>query len=228
MPSRAELDEMITYYRARAAEYDQWFYRQGRYNRGQAANAQWAAEAAQVAAALDEFKLCGNVLELASGTGIWTQKLLKHADLITAVDASPEMIEINRHKVASDRVTHIQADLFQWKPTTKFDGVFCGFWLSHVPPDRLGAFWCMVVEALKPPGKVFFVDSLASPTSTAVDHDLPRPGQLHLRKLNDGREFRIVKVFHAPDEIERVAAAAGLQIVTRKTTEYFLYGHTAD
>ena len=35
------LGEMVEYYRARAAEYDEWFYRRGRYDRGAAANAQW-------------------------------------------------------------------------------------------------------------------------------------------------------------------------------------------
>ena len=227
MPNRADLDEMIAYYRARAAEYDQWFYRQGRYDRGHAANAQWAAEAAQVAGALDEFGLCGNVLELACGTGIWTRQLLKHADTITAIDASPEMIQINRHKVAGDRVTYVQADLFEWQPQTRFDGIFFGFWLSHVPPQMLGRFWRTVADALRPGGKIFFVDSLPSPTSSAVYHEQPRPGQLHVRKLNDGREFRIVKEFHAPDEIAQAAASAGLRVTIQQTAEYFLFARGA-
>ena len=34
------LQEQIDYYRARAAEYDEWFNRQGRYDRGPQANQQ--------------------------------------------------------------------------------------------------------------------------------------------------------------------------------------------
>ncbi|MBX6342304.1 MAG: class I SAM-dependent methyltransferase, partial [Thermomicrobiaceae bacterium] len=50
---------MREYYRERAAEYDEWFYRQGRYDRGPEANARWFAEADEVAAALDALDLRG-------------------------------------------------------------------------------------------------------------------------------------------------------------------------
>ncbi|HWB12935.1 MAG TPA: hypothetical protein VG826_27165 [Pirellulales bacterium] len=35
------LHEQLAYYRARAAEYDQWFLRQGRYDRGEEHRIQW-------------------------------------------------------------------------------------------------------------------------------------------------------------------------------------------
>src|SRR5579859_2533287 len=110
------LQEMKKYYQERAHEYDEWFYRKGRYDYGPALNAHWRAEADEVIAALAAFQLTGDVLELAPGTGIWTEQLLQTAATITAVDASPEMIEINRARVASERVSYVQADLFSWQP----------------------------------------------------------------------------------------------------------------
>jgi|GEM_PF-5718074 len=50
------LEEQLDYYRARAAEYDQWWLRQGRYDRGPTLTAQWFAEAAEVQAALVAFQ----------------------------------------------------------------------------------------------------------------------------------------------------------------------------
>ena len=82
----------------------------------------------------------GDVLELACGTGIWTEQLLKIGQHITALDASPEVIEVNRAKLKSDRVTYEQADLFTWEPDQTYDLVFFGFWLSHVPPEQVEAF----------------------------------------------------------------------------------------
>jgi demethylmenaquinone methyltransferase/2-methoxy-6-polyprenyl-1,4-benzoquinol methylase len=38
------LANQIEYYRARAGEYDQWFLRQGRYDRGPSDNADWFRE----------------------------------------------------------------------------------------------------------------------------------------------------------------------------------------
>ncbi len=68
--SSQTLNEMVDYYRARANEYDEWFYRRGRYDRGPEANARWFAEVDEVFAALDALGIEGDVIELAPGTGI--------------------------------------------------------------------------------------------------------------------------------------------------------------
>ena len=47
---RALLTEQLDYYRARAGEYDSWWLRQGRFDRGAEANAAWFAEAAELEA----------------------------------------------------------------------------------------------------------------------------------------------------------------------------------
>jgi trans-aconitate methyltransferase len=55
------------------------------------------------------------------------------ATRLVAVDASPEMLRLNREHVSDPRVDYALADLFAWKPQGRFDFVFFGFWLSHVP-----------------------------------------------------------------------------------------------
>ena len=130
------LQQQIAYYQARATEYDEWFLRQGRYDHGEEHRRQWWSEVAQVQAALEMFAPTGDVLELASGTGWWTEKLVKSADQITAVDAAAETIALNRERVGSDKVTYVQTDIFAWKPPRTFDMAFFSFWLSHVPPER--------------------------------------------------------------------------------------------
>lgn len=83
------LTEQIEYYRARASEYDEWFLRQGRYDLGDAENARWRAEVDEVARELASFNPAGKVLELAGGTGFWSQQLVRTATELTIVDASP-------------------------------------------------------------------------------------------------------------------------------------------
>jgi 2-polyprenyl-3-methyl-5-hydroxy-6-metoxy-1,4-benzoquinol methylase len=219
------LREQINYYRARAAEYDEWFYRKGRFDRGAELNQRWFAEVDSVVAALDALKFVGDILELAPGTGIWTERLVKVATSITAVDASSEMVEINKSKVQSPKVNYVLADLFTWEPDRAYDGIFFGFWLSHVPEEQLSAFLAKTYRALRPGGKLFFVDSLRSETSTAVNHQLPEEGnQIMTRKLNDGREFQIIKNFYAPNVLMPKFAALGLDINVQETPNYFLYG----
>ena len=220
------LDEMRTYYRERANEYDEWFYRQGRYDRGAQSNALWFAEADDVFNALARVDMQGELLELAPGTGIWTERLLKTASSITAVDASNEMIAINRAKVNSERVTYELADLFSWQPARLYDGIFFGFWLSHVPLERLDAFLAMLAAALRPGGKIFFVDGRREPTSTASNHQLPGMGeQLMTRKLNDGRAFEIVKNYYDPVALAARFAQHGLNVTVQETATFFLYGY---
>lgn len=223
--SEQTLEQMKDYYRARAAEYDQWFYRQGRYNRSEATNQLWFAESAEVFAALDNLAIRGDVLELAPGTGIWTERLVRTASSVTVVDASPEMLEINKAKVGSDKVHYLLADLFNWQPDRQYDVIGFGFWLSHVPVERLESFWQTVTKALKPGAKIFFVDSRREPTSTAADHQLPETGnQIMTRKLNDGSEFQIVKNFYEPKMLQPYLKANKLAVNIQQTAHYFIYG----
>jgi SAM-dependent methyltransferase len=165
------------------------------------------------------------VLELACGTGLWTQQLTATARRITAVDAAPEMLALNRERVDSPLVEYVRADLFTWRPDRRFDAVFFGFWLSHVPADRFEPFWGTVAESLAPGGRVFFVDSKYAPASTARDHRLGDPAAESVqRKLNDGREYRIVKVFYQPEDLQNRLQTLGWSAAVRETPNYFLYG----
>ncbi len=218
------LSEQIAYYRARAGEYDEWFLREGRYDRGPEHRAAWFGEVATVQTALAREHPRGDVLELACGTGLWTQRLVQTADRVTAVDASPEVIALNRERLGNVRVEFIQADLFTWTPPSTYDFIFFGFWLSHIPQTRLDAFWKFVRQALRPEGKAFFVDSLFTPDSTAKDHAPLNDSGVVRRKLNDGREFDIVKVFHDPAQLEADLHSAGWQGYVRSSGKFFLYG----
>jgi demethylmenaquinone methyltransferase/2-methoxy-6-polyprenyl-1,4-benzoquinol methylase len=218
------LHEQLAYYRARAGEYDEWFLRQGRYDRGPALNGQWFAEVEAVAVALDAFDPAGRVLELAGGTGLWTQRLVQTAAGVTVVDASPEMLALNRERVG-EQVRHIQADLFDWRPDATYDVVFFSFWLSHVPPDRFDSFWDLVRACLAPGGRFFFIDSLYNEAATATDHRLEGPEALTLtRRLNDGREYRIVKIHYQPEALAAQLADLGWHATVHATANHFLYG----
>jgi 2-polyprenyl-3-methyl-5-hydroxy-6-metoxy-1,4-benzoquinol methylase len=214
------------YYSARAGEYDEWWWREGRYDRGTELNARWRGEALAVESALARFSPTGRVLELACGTGLWTQLLARSAATLTAVDGSAEMLELNRARIPSRHVEYIQADIFQWQPSgPPFDGVFFSFWLSHVPPVKFAEFWKMVAACLKPNGRVFFVDSRREASSTATNHMLPSDDSLTLRRrLNDGREFEIYKVFYEPADLTRRLAELGWDFEVNETAHYFIYG----
>jgi 2-polyprenyl-3-methyl-5-hydroxy-6-metoxy-1,4-benzoquinol methylase len=219
------LQEMVAYYRARAAEYDQWWDRQGRYDHGAVANALWMRERDEVYGAFDRMRLKGHILELAPGTGTWTRRIIPTADEVTVVDASPEMLAINREKVPSPKVHYVLANLFEWRPDRQYDAVVFGFWISHVPAERLDDFLRNVAASLHPGAQIFFIDGLREPSGTAADHVLPEEtNQVMTRKLNDGREVRIVKTFYSASHLTERCARAGLTVQVRTTPTYFYYG----
>jgi demethylmenaquinone methyltransferase/2-methoxy-6-polyprenyl-1,4-benzoquinol methylase len=220
------LQEMIAYYHTRAPEYDDWFYQRGRYDRGPDITARWFGEVEQVVALLDALHLTGDVLELAAGTGIWTERIVRTARSVTAVDASSEMIALNRARVDSNCVSYIMADLFAWRPDRLYDSVVFGFWLSHVPIERVDAFLELVASALRPGGTLFFVDSRREPDDPAADREMGERfhPQLVTRRLGNGQTFHVVKNFHDPDALTVRCARAGLDVVVGETATYFLYG----
>ena len=202
------LAEQIAYYRAVSGEYGD--------------HALTLAGGDEMAAALDAFHADGDVLELACGPGTWTPLLLRHATSLTAVDAAPEMLALAAQRVAGDeRVRFVRADLFAWEPDRRYDAVFFGFWLSHVPLERFDAFWALVARCLAPGGRVLFVDDGHRTPDELIEGE---ESSTILRHLNDGSAHRAVKVPHEPAELEARLRRLGWRIAVRQTSGPFYWG----
>lgn len=223
------LAEQRAFYRARAPEYDRWWQRTGRYDKGPEQLQEWDRQVGVVEAALAETGASGSVLELAGGTGWWTERLARTAERLTVVDASPEVLEHNRRRVKRPDVEYLLADLFAWEPPHTYDVVFFSFWLSHVPRGRFAAFWSLVRSCLSAGGRAFFVDSREDPTPPAVVHDpyvIRYADDLHLRRLDDGSQYRVVKVMYEPDELQRLLQEQGWAAQVG-ATRWFVFGQAA-
>jgi demethylmenaquinone methyltransferase/2-methoxy-6-polyprenyl-1,4-benzoquinol methylase len=230
------VEEQIDYYRARAPEYDDWWLRIGRYEPTDDFGRRWEAGKHELEDALRAFAPSGQVLELAAGTGNLTVALaaIEAIDHITAVDSSEEALAIARTKVSDDaRATFVPADLFTWRPARQFDVVAFGFWLSHVPPQRFEGFWELVRSALRPGGRVFFVDNTVpvEQAASANGRQTQTPWSqtwldqgVSVRTLADGREFRIVKRSWSPVDLEQELAALGWSARVREHQQLFISG----
>ncbi len=175
----------------------------------------------ELEAALEAFKPTGDVLELACGPGTWTRHLLRHAATVTAVDAAPEMLRIARERVDDERVRFHLADLFVWRPDRRYDVVFFGFWLSHVPLERFAAFWALVDDCLAPGGRVFFADDAYRTPDELVEG--PASSTIR-RRLRDGTAHRAVKVPHTTHELEARLTRLGWDIDVSPTAGPFFWG----
>jgi SAM-dependent methyltransferase len=190
-PTDELIAEQIRYYRARAPEYDATSRPAGDPLR---AISDEAAEALLALGRVDR------VIELGAGTGQFTGLLADMADHVIAVDSSPEALELNRSKVPTGHVERVVANVFDWTPPSRADLVVFTFLLSHIPTDRLPAFWDAVGRMLAPGGRVFLVDESRHGQWHEEPTDDPA-GETVFRTLSDGRRFRIVKVLWDPEAL---------------------------
>jgi SAM-dependent methyltransferase len=134
---------------------------------------------------VDGFAPAGDVLELACGSGTFTGELVRHAETITAVDGSTRMLDRNKAEVGDSRVRYVHADIFRWRSTRRYDAIFFGFWLSHVPLSMFDGFWGLVRASLRPDGRVGFVDE---DDRGAINDDIRLVGDVRWRDVPSGTD----------------------------------------
>lgn len=216
--------DLVAYYEARAPEYDDWYLRRGRYARGPIHDTAWNAELDAAGRWLDGLPLHGEIVELAAGTGWWSPLLASKGELSLYDAASAPLDRARERLLAHGLRAHLHVRDAWAEPDRSVEAVFTGFWLSHVERDRLDVFLGVVRRWLKPGGTFAFIDSLRDPQSSAVDH----PAPLHdrsVRRLDDGREFTIAKIYYERAELEAALRRAGFGDVAMATTgRFFLIG----
>ena len=206
-----ELDRsMHRYYENRAPEYDNWYERRGRYD-DPSTNAAWHSEVGDLSrnltrlAATFSHKPNARVLDLACGTGKWTPVLgraLADDGRLVAFDYSMAMLGQTRARLLDEednllpaKTCFVRGDAYNLPfKEEAFDVVFFGFWLSHVPRERVGSFLTEVRRVLKPGGQIFVVDSAQEP-------DRP-PEEISQRPLKDGAVYPVLKIRYATSELQ--------------------------
>jgi 2-polyprenyl-3-methyl-5-hydroxy-6-metoxy-1,4-benzoquinol methylase len=204
------LADQIDYYRRRAREYDATAY------------GDVAAARARIARLVAEMRPTGRVLEVACGTGLWTEALAGWADTVTAIDAAPEAVAIARGRVRSASVSFEVADVFSWDPGTRFDGIFFSAWLSHVPASRLGQFWQLLGRLLTGNGRVLFIDEHVD--ERGKEAYVAGRDEIVERRLNDGTPFRVIKNFVDPRVLELQLHQLGWDCAIRRDGSDWVYG----
>ena len=203
---------MIDYYAARAPEYDAVYQKPERQADLRAIEAWLPAHFADAA-----------VLEVACGTGYWTQFIAPLARRVLALDAAPETLRIASNRVTAAHVQFEVGDAYALPSrigsVQAFTAGFAGFWLSHVPKQRVQEFLRGLGAALEPGAKVVLIDNLyVEGSSTPIsqrDGDDDAGNTYQVRTLQNGSSHRVLKNF--PSEAELRGAVVGLASELRYT-----------
>jgi demethylmenaquinone methyltransferase/2-methoxy-6-polyprenyl-1,4-benzoquinol methylase len=214
-PEPAE-DQMKAYYAARAPEYDEVYAGLGL---PAVERAVFHADLDAATLWLDGLPLSGEIVELAAGTGWWSPLLAQKGEL-SLYDVSEEVLDLARGRlVAHGLRAHIHLRDAWDEPDRQVDALFTGFWLSHVSSARLPDFLGLVRRWLKPGGTFAFIDE-----QPGLDYT-PVIGERQQRKVKDGREFTITKVYRSALELGSALSGSGFtRVEVSATSRHFVLG----
>jgi demethylmenaquinone methyltransferase/2-methoxy-6-polyprenyl-1,4-benzoquinol methylase len=186
--------ELIDYYRRRAGEYEEiyaWPDRQ--------------PDLDVLRRTIPQRLEGRSVLEVACGTGYWTERIAATAKRIVATDLAPEPMALARSKTYACPIEWRIADAYRLPESLgRFDGAFAGFWWSHVPLSRRQAFLDSLHARLAPGSRVVLFDNryVEGAMHPIAERDAEGNTYQH-RRLGDGTLNRVLKNFPSEAELRK-------------------------
>lgn len=163
------------------------------------------------------------VLEVACGTGYWTQHIIPVAMAVTATDATAEPLAFARLRPGAERAVFAQADAYALPGSLgRFEGAFAGLWLSHVPKRRIPAFLASLHARLEPGAVVVMIDNNEAQLKDLpiAERDADGDTWQH-RALADGSVHRVLKNFPARAELEAMVAGVAAECEYRALENFW-------
>ena len=144
-----------------------------------------------------------NMLEIAAGTGYWTQFISKTAQSILATDVTEEVLKNLKRRHLPGNVTTMVIDAYALENMpNQFDGAFAGLWLSHVPRQRLREFVIGVHRYMKPGATVLYIDNSPIQHKRLPITDMDGFGNTYQdRVLDNGTSYKVLKNFPTRQEL---------------------------
>jgi demethylmenaquinone methyltransferase/2-methoxy-6-polyprenyl-1,4-benzoquinol methylase len=205
--------EMEAYYAARAPYYDAVYLKPER--RG---------DIAFLAAYLPARLAGRDVIEIACGTGYWTQHIAPHAARMVAIDLTAEPLELARLRPGIERVTYLRADAYALPDHVGvFDGAFAGLWLSHVPIASRAPFVAGLHRHLQPGARVIVIDNNEVQLNDFPIVETDGDGNTYqLRTLRDGTVHRVLKNFPGEEELRALVDPFARTLAWRNLENFWL------
>jgi demethylmenaquinone methyltransferase/2-methoxy-6-polyprenyl-1,4-benzoquinol methylase len=191
---------MREYYAARAPIYDEVYRRPER-----------QADLAELRHRIAEWFTGRSVLEVACGTGWWTQFIAPVASRVTATDALAEPMAFARLRPGVERVSFVQADAYALPQSLgSFDAAFAGLWISHVPVERRREFLAGLHARLVAGARVVLIDNTEAQCERLPIASRDAAGNTYQQRLlPDGTAHRVLKNFPGEDELRSAVDGLG-------------------
>ena len=195
-----QVEPMRAYYAARASEYDRVYQKPER-----------QGDLATLRAWLPTLFTGSTLLEIACGTGYWTQFIAPAASNVLAFDIASETLAIAKARVSHAHVSFVTADAYHPpRDHGKFNAGFAGFWFSHVPVAQRRAFFSGLATVLEPGARVVLLDNLYIEGSSTPPSETDADGNTYQTRLLENRStHRVLKNFPAEAELHAAIVNSG-------------------
>lgn len=164
------------------------------------------------------------VLEIACGTGYWTERIAARATSILATDINETVIDVAKKKgLSTKQVSFEIADIYNFPAHDKFESLFGGFIWSHVLLQDLNKFLSTVNALVKPGGTVVFMDNnfvkeSNHPVAKIDEYD----NSFQTRKLVDNSTHLVLKNFPTEEFIRQKIKDIAGEICFFNMTYYWI------
>jgi SAM-dependent methyltransferase len=182
--------DLAGYYQQRAAEYESIYHKPERQQ-----------DIAAATAILQRVLNSRQVLEIACGTGFWTEKIAEVATAVHATDINQPVIDIAKQKhYAKANVSFELADFFKYRPTQLYDSLFGGFIWSHILLQEIECFLATIHRYVVPGGTVIFIDNnYVTGSNLPITHTDAQGNTYQSRQLRNGSMHMVIKNFPAEE-----------------------------
>jgi ubiquinone/menaquinone biosynthesis C-methylase UbiE len=196
MPTSNLIKEMNLYYKNRTPYHDMYMSYTDNYNMEKLL--------APIIKKIEPYIYNKDVLEIACGTGNWTQVLSKRVRSVVATDLHDTYLAVARKKKYKHKnVIFEVADAYKLHGIDKkFSVAFAADWWSHIPKSRIRNFIKMLHSKLLPNSKVIFIDMLPSPALNKMFSYIDEEDNvIQKRELPNGKTYRVVKNSPTKEEL---------------------------
>jgi 2-polyprenyl-3-methyl-5-hydroxy-6-metoxy-1,4-benzoquinol methylase len=186
--------DLVAYYKERAKEYEKIYEKPERQE-----------EIIRATKILQEIFFDKEILEIACGTGYWTERIAKTAKSILATDINDAVIDIARKKIfAKASVNFRIEDIFNFTHEDKHDNLFAGFIWSHIRLEELDNFLSVIHRCVNPGGTVVFMDNnFVADSSNPITETDKQNNTYQERRLENGSLHLVLKNFPTEDFIKQ-------------------------
>lgn len=206
--------EMKVYYASRASYYDAVYEKPERRD-----------DIAFLKEHLPERLRGREVLEIACGTGYWSQHIAPGCLRYVATDGVAEPLEIARTRAGLSQADCFIADAYALPATLgQFYGAFAGLWFSHVPHERSTEFFGSLHARLQPGARVVLIDNSTVQCAEFPIVETDDQGNTYQqRPLRDGTTHRVLKNFPSRPQLEALAQGFGASRCEFRALDNFWY-----